>query len=55
MIAKPIFIKYMGCKSGGFAPKAVKLTSGDLPLIRNTGLRVERSIRLCGRSQQRAY
>jgi hypothetical protein len=30
VIAKPISIKGTGCKSGGCAPKAVELTSGDL-------------------------
>ena len=30
MTAKPISIKDAGCKSGGCAPKAVELTSGDL-------------------------
>ena len=41
MIAKPISIKGTGCKSGGCVRKAVELTSGDLPLVRNTGLRIE--------------
>ena len=44
MTAKPISIKGTGCKSGGCALKAVELTSGDLLLVRNTGLRVERLI-----------
>jgi len=44
MIAKPISIKAAGCRSGGCAPKAVELTSGDLPLVRDTGLTIERSI-----------
>jgi len=39
MIAKPISIKGTGCKFGGCVRKAVELTSGDLPLVRNTGLR----------------
>ncbi|HKG59316.1 MAG TPA: hypothetical protein VKB05_06010 [Pyrinomonadaceae bacterium] len=30
MTTKPISIKGAGCKSGGCAPKAVELTSGDL-------------------------
>ena len=30
MTTKPISIKDAGCKSGGCAPKAVELTSGDL-------------------------
>ena len=41
VIAKPISIKGTGCKSGGCAPKAVDLTSGDLPLVPESGLRVE--------------
>ena len=36
---KPISIKGAGCKSGGGAPKAVELTSGDLLLV--TELRLE--------------
>ena len=44
MIAKSISIKGTGCKFGGCARKAVELTSGDLPLVRDTGLRVEQSI-----------
>ena len=50
VIAKPISIKGTGCKSGGCAPKAVELTSGDLPLVPDSGLRVERSI-LTGRQK----
>ena len=49
-IAKPISIKGTGCKSGGCALKAVELTSGDLPFVRDSGLRVERSI-LTGRQE----
>ena len=30
LTTKPIFIKDARCKSGGCAPKAVELTSGDL-------------------------
>ena len=41
MIAKPISIKGTGCKSGGCVRKAVELTSGDLPFVRESGLRVE--------------
>ena len=44
MVARPISIKGTGCKSGGCVRKAVELTSGDLPLVPDTGLRVERSI-----------
>jgi hypothetical protein len=50
MIAKPISIKGTGCKSGGCGRKAVELTSGDLPFVRESGLRVERSI-LTGRQK----
>ncbi len=42
MTAKPISIKGTGCKSGGCVRKAVELTSGDLLLVRDSGLRVER-------------
>ena len=44
MTAKSISIKGTGCKSGGCARKAVELTSGDLPSVPESGLRVERSI-----------
>ena len=44
VIAKPISIKGAGCKSGGCVRKAVEITSGDLPFVRESGLRVERSI-----------
>ena len=44
MTAKPISIKGTGCKFGGCVRKAVELTSGDLPLVRDTGLRIERSV-----------
>ena len=50
MIAKPISIKGTGCKSGGGAPKAVELTSGDLPLVSESRLRAERSV-LTGRQK----
>jgi hypothetical protein len=50
MIAKPISIKGTGCKSGGCVRKAVELTSGDLPFVSESGLRVERSI-LTGRQK----
>ena len=42
--AKSISIKGTGCKSGGCALKAVELTSGDLPFVSESRLRVERSI-----------
>ena len=48
--AKPISIKGAGCKSGGCVRKAVELTSGDLPFVPESGLRVERSI-LTGRQK----
>jgi hypothetical protein len=50
MIAKPISIKGTGCRSGGCALKAVELTSGDLPFVLDTGLRMERSV-LTGRQK----
>ena len=50
MIAKPISIKSTGCKSGGCALKAVELTSGDLPFVLDSELRVEQSI-LTGRQK----
>jgi hypothetical protein len=51
--AKPTSIKGAGCKSGGCVRKAVELTSGDLPFVRESGLRVERSI-LTGRQKSAA-
>ncbi len=51
--AKPISIKGAGCKSGGCARKAVELTSGDLPFVRKSGLRIERSV-LTGRQKSAA-
>ncbi len=53
MTAKSISIKGTGCKSGGCARKAVELTSGDLPFVLYSGLRVERSI-LTGRQKSAA-
>ena len=50
MIAKSISIKGNGCKSGGCVRKAVELTSGDLPFVPESGLRVERSM-LTGRQK----
>ena len=40
MTTKSISIKDTGCKFGGCVRKAVELTSGDLPLVRDTGLRI---------------
>ena len=51
--AKSISIKGTGCKFGGCVRKAVELTSGDLPFVRESGLRVERSI-LTGRQKSAA-
>jgi len=53
MTAKPISIKSAGCRSGGCVRKAVELTSGDLPFVRESGLRMERSI-LTGRQKSAA-
>ena len=53
MTAKPISIKGTGCRFGGCVRKAVELTSGDLPLVSESGLRVERSI-LTGRQKSAA-
>ena len=50
MTAKSISIKGTGCKSGGCARKAVELTSGDLPFVLDSGLRIERSV-LTGRQK----
>jgi len=48
--AKSISIKGTGCKSGGCVRKAVELTSGDLPLVRDTGLRIGQPV-LTGRQK----
>jgi hypothetical protein len=53
LTAKPISIKDTGCKSGGCVRKAVELTSGDLPFVPESGLRMERSI-LTGRQKSAA-
>jgi hypothetical protein len=53
MIAKPISIKGTGCKFGGCVRKAVELTSGDLPFVPESGLRMERFI-LTGRQKSAA-
>jgi hypothetical protein len=50
MTTKPISIKGTGCRFGGCVRKAVELTSGDLPFVPESGLRVERSI-LIGRQK----
>jgi hypothetical protein len=50
MTAKPISIKVAGCRSGVCARKAVELTSGDLPFVLDSVLRVEQSI-LTGRQK----
>jgi hypothetical protein len=51
--AKPISIKGTGCKFGGCVRKVGELTSGDLPLVRESGLRIERSV-LTGRQKSAA-
>ena len=48
--AKPISIKDAGCKFGGCVWKAVELTSGDLPFVLDSELRVEKSV-LTGRQK----
>ena len=50
LTTKSISIKGAGCKFGGCVRKAVELTSGDLSLVRKSGLRVEQSI-LTGRQK----
>ena len=50
LTAKSISIKGTGCKSGGCVRKAVELTSGDLPFVSESRLRIERSI-LTGRQK----
>ena len=50
MTAKSISIKGTGCKFGGCVRKAVELTSGDLPLVRDTGLRIGQPV-LTGRQK----
>ena len=50
---KPISIKGTGCKFGGCARKAVEITSGDLPFVREFGLGMERFI-LTGRQKSAA-
>ena len=44
VIAKSISIKGTGCKFGGCVRKAVELTSGDLPLVVASRLRIEQSV-----------
>src|ERR1700675_4419771 len=44
LIAKSISIKGTGCKSGGCVRKAVELTSGDLPFVLESRLRIEQSV-----------
>jgi len=53
MTAKPISIKGTGCKFGGCVQKAVELTSGDLPFVPKSGLRMGRPI-LTGRQKSAA-
>jgi hypothetical protein len=42
LTTKSISIKGTGCKSGGCALKAVEFTSGDLPFVVESQLRVKR-------------
>jgi hypothetical protein len=51
MIAKPICIKGTGSKFGGCVRKVVELTSGDLPVVRKSGPRIERLV-LTGRQKK---
>ena len=53
MTAKRISIKGTGCKFGGCVRKVVELTSGDLPFVPESGLRVKRFI-LTGRQKSAA-
>jgi hypothetical protein len=50
MTAKSVSIKGTGCKFGGCVLKADELTSGDLPLVPESGLRDEQSA-LTGRQK----
>ena len=50
MTTKSISIKGTGCKFGGCVRKAVELTSGDLPFVRDTGLRIGQPV-LTGRQK----
>jgi hypothetical protein len=50
LTTKSISIKGTGCKSGGGVRKAVELTSGDLPLVPESGLRRKRFL-LTGRQK----
>ena len=50
VIAKPISIKGTGCKFGGCVRKAVELTSGGLPFVVESRLRIEQSV-LTGRQK----
>ena len=53
LTTKSISIKGTGCKFGGCVRKAVELTSGDLPFVPESGLRMERFI-LTGRQKSAA-
>jgi len=50
MTTKSISIKGAGCKFGDCVWKAVELTSGDLPFVVESRLRIERSV-LTGRQK----
>jgi hypothetical protein len=47
---KSISIKGTGCKSGGGALKAIDFTSGDLPFVSESRLRIEQLV-LTGRQK----
>ena len=53
MTAKSVSIKGTGCKFGGCVLKADELTSGDLPLVPESGLGMEQLI-LTGRQKSAA-
>ena len=50
LTTKSVSIKGAGCKFGGCVRKAVELTSGGLPFVLESRLRMERSI-LTGRQK----
>ena len=50
LTAKSISIKGTGCKFGGCVRKAVELTSGDLPFVSESRLKIEQSV-LTGRQK----
>jgi hypothetical protein len=54
LTAKPISIKDAGCKSGGCAPKAVELTSGDLWRVVESRITTETAVRQLSAPQKSA-